>query len=164
MTINCIDGQSQVMELWGMRSTHSLPLFQGPLWLGMVVPSISQIVIFNHFPYLKPFNCVQRNEIWLVLKLLPTNYSFTSHILRVLKIWHKFLPSRLCSRIHQLHLCREVRTLQRVSFIWHKTIYWWGSSDAGALGNVMYLFIAITPRTTLARSGSTWLGPYLWVK
>ena len=28
-------------------------------------------------------------------------------------------------------------------------------SDAGALGNVEYPFIAITPRSTLARSGST---------
>ena len=28
-------------------------------------------------------------------------------------------------------------------------------SDAGALGNVEYLFIAIAPRSTLAQSGST---------
>ena len=35
-------------------------------------------------------------------------------------------------------------------------IWWWGSSDAGALGNADYPFIAIAPRSTLARSGSTW--------
>ena len=33
---------------------------------------------------------------------------------------------------------------------------WWGSSSAGALGNMEHLFIAIAPRSTLARSGSTW--------
>ena len=33
-------------------------------------------------------------------------------------------------------------------------IWWWGSS-LGALGNMKYLFIAITPRSTLTWSGST---------
>ena len=38
--------------------------------------------------------------------------------------------------IHQLHLCRRVRPpLQQVSQIWHQTIWWWGFSNAGALGN-----------------------------
>ena len=32
----------------------------------------------------------------------------------------------------------------------------WGSSIAGALGNVKYSFIAIAPRSTLFQSGSTW--------
>ena len=45
-------------------------------------------------------------------------------------------------RIHRLHFCRGVR--------------WWGSSDAGALGNAENPFIAISPRSTLARRGSTW--------
>ena len=40
--------------------------------------------------------------------------------------------------------------------VWHKTIRWWGSSDAGALGNVEYLFIATASRSTLGRSDSTW--------
>ena len=60
-------------------------------------------------------------------------------------------------RIHRLHLCRVVTPQpQQVSWIWHKTIWWWGSSNAGALGNVEYPFIAIAPRSTLAWSGSTW--------
>ena len=42
-----------------------------------------------------------------------------------------------------------------VSWVWHWTIWWWGSSDAGALGNVEHSFIAIAPRLTLARYGST---------
>ena len=33
------DGEVPVMlELWGMRSTLSLPLLPGPLWPGMVAP------------------------------------------------------------------------------------------------------------------------------
>ena len=32
----------------------------------------------------------------------------------------------------------------------------WNSSNAGALENAEYLFIAIPPRSTLAQSGSTW--------
>ena len=33
------DGESPVMlELWGMRSTPSLPSLPGPLWPGMVAP------------------------------------------------------------------------------------------------------------------------------
>ena len=43
--------------------------------------------------------------------------------------------------------------------IWPWTIWWWGSSSAGALGNVEYPFITIASRSTLARSGSTWYGP-----
>ena len=35
-------------------------------------------------------------------------------------------------------------------------IWWWGSSNAGALWNAEYPFIAIAPRSTLARSDSTW--------
>ena len=30
------DGKVLVMELWGMRSTPSLPLLSGPLWPGKV--------------------------------------------------------------------------------------------------------------------------------
>ena len=60
-------------------------------------------------------------------------------------------------RIHWLRLCKEVEPpTQWESWIWHKTIWWWGSSNAGALGNVEHLFIAIAPRSTLARNGSTW--------
>ena len=34
--------------------------------------------------------------------------------------------------------------------------WWWGSRNAGALGNTKYPFIAIASRSTLAQSGSTW--------
>ena len=38
--------------------------------------------------------------------------------------------------------------------IWHYRIWWWGSSNAGALGNAKYSFIVIAPRSYLARSCS----------
>ena len=53
--------------------------------------------------------------------------------------------------------CREVRhphkkgTLGRIP-TW---IEWWGSS-CGDMGSVVYLFMIITPMSTLTRSGSTW--------
>ena len=59
-------------------------------------------------------------------------------------------------RIHWLLLCSGVTPLQRSIPLWHKAIWWWGSSNAGALVNVEYPFIAIAPRSTLVRSGSTW--------
>ena len=37
------------------------------------------------------------------------------------------------------------------SWIWHETIWWWGSSP-GALRNMEYPFIAIAPSSTLTRS------------
>ena len=48
------------------------------------------------------------------------------------------------------------RLPQQVFWIWHKTIWWRGSSNAGALGNAEYFFIAIAPKSTLAWSVSTW--------
>ena len=45
-----------------------------------------------------------------------------------------------------------------VQVIWLRTIWWLPSSNAGALGNAEYPFIAIAPRSTLAQNGSTWQG------
>ena len=61
--------------------------------------------------------------------------------------------------LHCVHLCRRVRLSQQVSWMGQWTIWWWGSSNAGDLGNAEYHFIAIAPRSTLAWSGSTWSGP-----
>ena len=60
-------------------------------------------------------------------------------------------------RILRLHLYRGVRSAshQRVSWIWHYTIWRWSFSNDRALENAEYPFIAITPSSTLARSGST---------
>ena len=51
--------------------------------------------------------------------------------------------------------CSGLRPAQRVSWFWHEPIWWWGSSNAGALGNAVYPFIAISPWSTPAQSGST---------
>ena len=40
--------------------------------------------------------------------------------------------------------------------IWLKIIWWWGSSNAVALGTEEYPIIAIAPRSTLAQIGSNW--------
>ena len=69
-------------------------------------------------------------------------------------------PVGLGCRIHRLHLSRGVSPPphQWVSLIWHKTIWWWGSSNAAALGNAKYPFIAIASSSNVARRGSTWKG------
>ena len=55
-------------------------------------------------------------------------------------------------RMHSLYLCRGVRPpYQWVSLIWHKAIWWWGTSNAGALGN------AESPLLPSLR-GLPWLG------
>ena len=62
--------------------------------------------------------------------------------------WHPFQSMRYCYQ--------GVRpSPQRVSWIWHWTIWCWGSSFE-ALGNVEYYFTAITPRSTLTRSASAY--------
>ena len=82
---------------------------------------------------------------------------FTVSFISKLHITMTLCPVSWGCRIHRLHLCGEVRPHPRwVPWIWHWTIWWWGSSDAGALGNAEYLFIAIAPRSTLAWCGSTW--------
>ena len=46
--------------------------------------------------------------------------------------------------------CVKERPHQWVSWLWHKTIWLWGF-DPGALEDVEYLIIAITPRSTLTQ-------------
>ena len=61
------DGDASLLELCGMWSTPSLPLLLDLLGADVVVSSLrvssmDQIEIYNHLLYLKPFNCVQRND------------------------------------------------------------------------------------------------------
>ena len=52
--------------------------------------------------------------------------------------------SAVTVKIHRLNLCQTVRPpTQRISWIW------WGSCNAGALGNAQYPYIAVTTRSTL---------------
>ena len=70
-------------------------------------------------------------------------------------IWNRTVscPVGLCCRILRLHLFRGVRLPQWVFSIWYQTIW---SSNAGALENAEYPFIAIAPWFFL--SGITWQG------
>ena len=76
-----------------------------------------------------------------------------------LEIWQSVGLFGWSCRIHWLHLCREVRLPQRMSRICHYTMWWWGSSNAGALENEEYPFITIALKSTLFRSGITCSGP-----
>ena len=78
-----------------------------------------------------------------------------------------YCPVSWGCRIHWLHLCRGVRPPPPNECPRYDT----KQSDGERVPAVLELwgmrstpFIAIAPRSTLARSGSTWQGPYLWVK
>ena len=68
-------------------------------------------------------------------------YFFSHFLSSILLCWLGLQNTRLC-------LCRGLRLHQWVSQIWHKTIWWWGSRNAGLLRNVEYPFIAIALRST----------------
>ena len=55
----------------------------------------------------------------------------------------------------------DTSNYRRVPVMTLNSIWWWGSSS-GVLRNVEYPFIAITPRSTLSRSGSTSQSPINW--
>ena len=50
-----------MLELWGMRSTSSLPLLPGPLWSRLVAPdrvlSMDQIELFDAQTMCKQMTC-----------------------------------------------------------------------------------------------------------
>ena len=60
-----------------------------------------------------------------------------------------FMPVGWGCRICWVCLCRGVW----FSWIWHKTIWWRGSSNSGAFGNMEYSFIAISSWHALSRNG-----------
>ena len=53
-------------------------------------------------------------------------------------ISHSILPRRLGARKKRLQLFKGVRLPQRLPWIRHYTIWWWDSSNAGALENAEY--------------------------
>ena len=69
-------------EFWEMWVTPTWPLLPCPHLAGVVVLlwvlSMGQIELINNLLYLKPFNCVQTNELWLLKHI--TNYLFSNHI------------------------------------------------------------------------------------
>ena len=71
--------------------------------------------------------------------------------------WQKYSSLGWGCRIDGLHLYRKVRTLPN-ECPWYDSIWCWGSSP-GALGNMEYPVIAITPMFTLTKSGSIYYSP-----
>ena len=63
--------EDKYLEIWGM-STPSLQSHPCPLGPRVVVPirvlSMGQIETFTYLLYLKPFNYVQTNMLWLILE------------------------------------------------------------------------------------------------
>ena len=102
-----------ILKLWEMWSTISMPLLPGPLRVVVTVrvSSISKIELFNHSIVCKQMTDIEllvlyRNTWnyftvckWMtfgLLKMLPTNYSFTDHI-SVLDMTLNYLMVRLQS-------------------------------------------------------------------
>ena len=58
----------------------------------------------------------------------------------------KISPVGWGCRIHQLQLCRGVRPLPSINFLYMTLKLWWRGSSLVDLGNAKYPFIAIDPR------------------
>ena len=87
-------------------------------------------------------------------------YYKSMHSIALNHLWDSFplfCPVSCDCRIRWLLLCRGVRPLPAMSvWIWHKSIWWWGSRNAEVLGKAEYPSIATASRSTLAGSGSIW--------
>ena len=99
-------------------------------------------------------SCVSK-KLFVVVVIVNYLLSRLSHLLT----W----PVGRGYRIHWLFLRRGGKPLQRESWIWFKTIWWWGSSDAWALvecGSPLHC------HCSQDQSGLGWLHlieSYLWV-
>ena len=124
------------------------------LWL-ICFPIMFNIFIYKHDLALNNL----QGLIWHKTKL--ERYHFTTWVTQITIIsTYNFTLMIFCPvgwdcRINWLHLCRGVRTPPPTCvLLWHKT------GEAPVVlelwGNAEYPFIAIAPRSTLVRSGSTW--------
>ena len=90
-------------------------------------------------------------------KSFGSDFFFSALILLDVRFQHRLSPASWDCRLHRQHLCRMLRAaispLTGI-LVWHEIIWWWGSSNAGAVGNAEYPFIAIAPRFTLTQRGS----------
>ena len=74
----------------------------------------------------------------------------------LIKMWQLTKAHRITRNETKVHvMCYITPTLQWVSCILDLKIWWWSSSNPGALGNAEYPFIAITPKSILARVVAT---------
>ena len=129
-----------------MWSTLSLPLLPGKLSLGVVLP------------VMVPFMSQRELVSWVWYKII---WWWGVPVLELWEMWSNhslpLLPGKLSLGVVLPVMVPFMSQRELVSWVWYKTIWWWGSSP-GALGNVEYTFIAITPRSTLTRNGCTYYG------
>ena len=112
------------------------------------LPNLLLVRFWNHFKVFWLYIETLSSFITIVLNCCLKSFTFINYN------WLSGSVGWGCG-IHRLQICRVVK-LPRLSWIWHETIYWWRSSDAGALGNAEYPFVTIALGSTLTWSGSTW--------
>ena len=138
------DGEAPViLEFCGMQSAPLLPSLPGPLWPRVVatdrVLSMVQIelncvlmlnwIVWNRTVYMYKNEFIINNLQWLMYHKTKPNQTKprSQYLCHYLKEFWSGIPQFYSSpiswgyRIHQLHLCREVRNplLPWVSQIWH---------------------------------------------
>ena len=100
--------------------------------------------LFTWDVYFKLGRVFQISRDWLICIF---RYSCITSNLSTSQLIGFFLTDRL-----HLKMCKSPHSW--VSWIWSKSLWWWGWSPE-ALNNIKYTYIAITPRFTLTQSGST---------
>ena len=66
------------LEIWGMKSTHSLPLLSGPLWFGVVVSD--RVLSMSQIESLDWSNWMHTND-WCLIKLLLIHSTTRNHLI-----------------------------------------------------------------------------------
>ena len=92
--------------------------------------------------------CFDKQKLWS-LYVLDTPLMFISILINITQF-------NLAKSAGAVHYTDCISAEGWVSWIWHETIWWRGSSNAGALGNAEYSFIAIALRSILVWSWSIW--------
>ena len=153
------------MQLHGFHNNILRILFFKTSTLRMLSKWVLSKTYFTISSTMSSFDCELTNN-WGKIELLVIHKNIWNHLTvckkKNLQIELFVLHSRA-----SIHLTVSSFTMLGTkwvwkSCIWRKTIWWLGSTNAGAFGKAEYLFFAIAPRSTLARSGSTWWSPSDW--
>ena len=138
-------------ELWSITRTTEYIYIYMYIYIYILCSSLSTSIfcIFS-------FSVSVFNSFGNISHINRTLYSDGKDILNHCYLAHTYIsPVSWDCRIHRMHFYKGVRTPKRVSWIWQWTIWLWGSSNTGSLGNAEHPFIATTPRYSLAWSGRT---------
>ena len=102
---------------------------------------IDSLILYNHlFIYLSIY----------ALSIIINTFDYYKNILLSL------VPSRLGQQNTLTASLQMGKTPTKDLLDMTLKIWWWGSSNTGALGNAEHPFIAIAPRFILSRNGSPW--------